>query len=57
MSSPETPKSHILIWPEELHKIFDGFMSIDIKSLVSLVYDTQKVGLSYTSMDYPVNVV
>ena len=27
MSSPETPKSQILISPCELHKILDGFMS------------------------------
>ncbi len=27
MSSPETPKSHILISPAELHRIFDGLMS------------------------------
>jgi hypothetical protein len=27
MSSPETPKSQILISPRELHSIFDGLMS------------------------------
>ena len=28
MSSPETPKSQILICPRELNKIFDGLMSV-----------------------------
>jgi hypothetical protein len=28
ISSPETPKSQILIWPRELHKILDGLMSV-----------------------------
>lgn len=27
MSSPETPKSQILIWPFELHKMLDGLIS------------------------------
>jgi len=27
MSSPETPKSQILISPRELHRIFEGLMS------------------------------
>lgn len=28
MSSPETPKSQILISPRELHRIFEGLMSV-----------------------------
>lgn len=31
MSSPETPKSHILISPRELHSIFDGLISVSPK--------------------------
>lgn len=27
INSPDTPKSHILISPRELHNIFDGLMS------------------------------
>jgi len=31
MSSPETPKSQILISPRELHRIFEGLMSVKTK--------------------------
>jgi len=30
MSSPDTPKSQILISPRELHRIFDGLMSVNV---------------------------
>jgi hypothetical protein len=30
MSSPETPKSHSLISPFELHKIFEGLISVGV---------------------------
>lgn len=28
MSSPDTPKSQILIWPLELQRMFEGLMSV-----------------------------
>ena len=55
MSSPDTPKSQILIWPFELKRMFDGLMSNIVLSNVP----SRQAGMARlrTAMDYPVHVV
>lgn len=35
ISSPETPKSQILIWPEELSRILEGLTSEKVQSILN----------------------
>src|SRR6266550_6695083 len=52
ISSPETPKSHILISPCELHRMLDGFISVhDFSKFQEMSHD------AITSVDDSMNVV
>lgn len=42
INSPDTPKSHILISPRELHNIFDGLMS-DRTESVSIIGQADRI--------------
>jgi len=53
INSPETPKSHTLISPAELHSIFDGLMSAD--KLSSEIGPEQR--RMYTSVDDAMHIV
>ena len=58
MSSPETPKSHILICPFELPKILDGLISDRLKRSTPVNHTATKTGSDVrTTMDDTVSVV
>ena len=57
MSSPDTPKSQILISPLELHKMFEGLIStmwtIDVSSTTTLVEENKL----RTTMNNPMHII
>lgn len=53
ISSPETPKSHILISPLELHNMFDGLIS----TTRSVKDGIETLNKARTSVNDPVYVV
>jgi hypothetical protein len=52
ISSPDTPKSHILIWPFDVRSMFEGFMSgISGQHRVIIVKN------EFASVNDPMNII